>query len=290
MGIILEKTKNGLDILSEKFTNEIYEKYIKGEIKMSDLPIILGANRYVIETYMKNNGLKFRRDVLKENIDDIFFDEINTEEKAYMLGYYYADGTCNDKSYNITMSQTKEDSYIIELFKKLSPYTKITETKECYNRTNGHISKPMLSISINSKHMVETMTNYGIGKNKTYRTVTDFSFVPKEFMIHFIRGYFDGDGCVSVTNGIRKIKGREYKYHNYTWSIISHNKEPLCFIKNFLEENYEIYSNVIQEKRGNYLILINRKNDFFKFRDILYQNAEFFLSRKKEKYYSYEKI
>lgn len=287
MGVTLKSTKEKLLLLEKTFTKEIYEKYLHGQIKMSDLPIILGVNLYIIETYMKNNGLKFRRDVLKESINDIFFDEINTEEKAYMLGYYYADGSCNNKSYTITMVQTKKDSYIIELFKKLSPYTKITETKEYYNKANGHVSKPVLSISINSKHMVDTITKYGIGENKTYVPVLNFSFIPKELMIHFIRGYFDGDGTVSVTKGKRKIKGRECNYCNYTWSILCHNKEPLVAIKDFLEKEYNIFSNIIKEARGNYIILINRKIDFFKFREILYNNANYFLKRKKEKYFSY---
>ena len=293
MGITLQRTKDKFDILSQTFTKEIYDAYINGNIKSSDLPVILGVNRYTIEIYMKQNGLKFRREILKETINELFFDCIDTEEKAYMLGYYFADGTCSVKAGRITMSQTESDKYIIELFKKLSPYTKITEAKECVNKKTGYISKPMLSISINSKHMVETLESYGIGSNKTYDSKTNFSFIPENLMIHFIRGYFDGDGTVCVTNGKKKIANKngeikEYNYSNYTWQIVCHNKEPLDAIKNFFEIKYGVYSNIIQEKRGNnYLLLINRKNEFFKLREILYKDAAYFLQRKKDKYFSY---
>ena len=57
MGITLEKTKNSLDILSKNFTEEIYNDYLNGNIKMSDLPIILGTNRYIIELYMKKKWI-----------------------------------------------------------------------------------------------------------------------------------------------------------------------------------------------------------------------------------------
>lgn len=293
MGVTLEKTKNGFDILSKSFTKEIYDKYINGDIMASDLPVILGVNRYIIELYMKKNGLKFRKDVLKESINNLFFDCIDSEEKAYMLGYYFADGSCNSIKGKISISQTKSDSYIIELFKKLSPYSKITETKEYINKSTGYVSKPMLSVTIESEHMAKTLENYGIGHNKTYESKTDFSFVPDNLMIHFIRGYFDGDGTVSVSNVIKKVSNKngivkEYKYSNYTWQIVCHNKEPLIAIKLFLEKKYDIYSNIIQEKRGgNYVLLINRKKDFFKIRDALYYNASYFLQRKKDKYFSY---
>lgn len=293
MGITLQKTKDKLKILSKAFTKEIYNDYINGEIKASDLPIILGANRYIIELYMKENGLKFRKDVLKESVIDTFFDCIDTEEKAYMLGYYFADGTCSIKEKKITMSQTKSDKYIIELFKKISPHAKITEIKESVNKKTGYISKPMLSITIYSKHIVETLENYGIGHNKTYESNTDFSFIPENLMIHFIRGYFDGDGTVCVTNVKKRATNKngeikEYNYSNYTWQIVCHNKEPLIIIKNFLKNEYDVYSNIIKEKRGgNYVLLINRKKDFFSFRNILYFNSTYFLQRKKEKYYSH---
>lgn len=293
MGITLQKTKNNLEILAKTFTKEFYEKYINGEIKFSDLPVFLGVNRYAIELYMKKNGLKFRQEVLRESIQELFFDCIDTEEKAYMLGYYFADGTCNFEQGYISMSQNKNDSYIIELFKHLSPHTKITETKECLNKATGYISKPMLNISIKSKHMAKTLESYGMGSNKTYKSKTNFSFIPENLMIHFIRGYFDGDGTVCVTNGTKKIINKngimkEYKYSNYTWQIICHNKEPLIAIKNFLDKKYNVYSNIIQEKRGkNYLLLVNRKKEFFKLREILYKDASYFLSRKKDKYFCF---
>lgn len=293
MGVTLEKTKEKLCNLSKKFTKEIYDNYIDGKITSSDLPTILGVNRYTIELYMKKTGLKFRKDVLRKSIENTFFDNIDNEKKAYMLGYYYADGNCNLKHGNVSITQTKSDSYIIELFQQLSPHTKITETKECVNKKTGYISKPTLSISIGSKHMAETLESYGIGHNKTYESKTDFSFIPENLMIHFIRGYFDGDGTVCVTNGKKKIANKngeikEYNYSNYTWQIICHNKEPLAIIQAFLSKKYDIYSNIIQEKRGgNYLLLVNRKKEFFKLRDVLYKDASYFLSRKKDKYFSF---
>ena len=110
-------------------------------------------------------------------------------------------------------------------------------------------------------------------------------------MIHFIRGYFDGDGtvCCVKTHCKRVLaNGEEKKYEvtNYNWNIISHNKEPLLIIKNALEKNYGISPNILEDKKGNFLIEINKKEDFFKMRDALYADAHFYLSRKREKYFS----
>lgn len=77
---------------------------------------------------------------------------------------------------------------------------------------------------------------------------------------------------------------KQYDYINYNWSIISHTNEHLYIIKDFLYKNYKLHCNIIKESRGNFLIEINRKKDFYKMEELLYQNANFFLKRKREKF------
>lgn len=132
-----------------------------------------------------------------------------------------------------------------------------------------------------------------MGQNKTTGATTNLNMIPKDYMIDFIRGYFDGDGTVCMTSGFKKYtaKNGEIKYtnyQNYNWSIISKKKEHLLVIQNFLQDEYGLHSNIIEDKRGNYLIEINRKNDFRKIRDILYNNKTYFLKRKHDKFFSYD--
>ena len=290
MGIILEKTKEKIAALEIAVTNEIYEKYLYGEISYSDLPRILNSDRYTIECFMNEKGLKHRKSVIDESTNHCLFSDINNERSAYLLGFYLADGSlCGE---HISVSVSEEDSEIVEAFKSaICKYNKIGKRKSFFNKKTGYISKPMVSVTFRSKQISDDLKRYGIGENKTYELDTDLSFIPDNLMIHFIRGYFDGDGTVCYTHGISKKKlsngeYKEYPYNNYNWSIISNNEKVIRIISNFLSEKFGIHSNIINDKRGHYLVEINRKKDFFTMRDLLYKNATMFLSRKKEKYFS----
>lgn len=273
---------------NQKLSNELYESYCKGEIKFKELINILKTNRFLLEKLFKENGFLHRQEVLKQTTKHDFFDKIDSEIKAYLLGFYFADGCITNNNY-LSISLTENDKEIVELFQKeIGPYYKITHTKPNKNKKTGFISKPMCSININSKQIFDKLTEYGIGVKKTQNSNFNFDIIPKELMSHFIRGYFDGDGVVCETRGFRKIKNKEYPYTNYNWSIISSKKENIIPIQEFLYEQYNIKSNIINDKRGNFLIEINKKKDFFKIREILYENAHFFLKRKKEKFFNIE--
>lgn len=290
MGKTLDKTYEKQARIKEIFTEEIYKKYLYGDITNTELQNIMACDRYSLELFMSNNGYKFRQQVLKEETNHDIFNVIDSEKKAYLLGFYFADGHLQGS--RLTISVSEKDEEIINLFQKsICKYYKKTRTKPFLNKKTNYTSKPMVSITFNSKEIAQTLTQYGMGERKTYETKSNFSFIPNNLMIHFIRGYFDGDGtvcCVKTSKKYTLISGEEKRYEvtNYNWNIISHNKEPLLIIKSVLEENYEIRPNILEDKRGNFLIEINKKEDFFKMRDILYADAHFYLSRKREKYFS----
>lgn len=290
MRAILEKTKEKLTELESVFTDDVYEKYLYGEISYSSLPKILNSDRYAIDCFMSEKGLKRRKSVIDESTNHSLFSNIDGEKKAYLLGFYLADGSLQGEHINISISE--EDSEIINMFKSaICKYNKVTIIKPCLNKKTGYVSKPMVSITFRSKQISEDLNRYGIGENKTYESDTNLSFIPNDLMIHFIRGYFDGDGTVCYTHGISKKKlsngeYKEYPYNNYNWNIISNNEKIIRIISDFLKENFGIHSNIINDKRGHYLVEINRKKDFFYMRELLYKDATLFLTRKKEKYFS----
>lgn len=280
--------KNRINVIGANFTNDIYTDYINGNITYVKLLNILNCDDYSLKLFFKQNGIKKRRDVLKESVNNIFFDNIDSELKAYLLGFYLADGCI--KNGKIKIQVTKEDEYIVKLFKMyIAEKYKIIYTNEIINKKTGYISKPMASISFPSKKICETLLKYGIGENKTYESNFRIDIISDNLFRHFLRGYFDGDGTVCCVNAKRIYNGKEYKFKNYNWSIISNKKETLESIKKILEDKFEIHSNLLKDGRGHFLIEINRTKDFFKMRDFLYKDSNYFLSRKKDKYFSIEK-
>lgn len=195
--------------------------------------------------------------------DENFFNEIDSEEKAYFLGLLYADGYVNDKGYrsDIVLTLKIDDEYILEKFLNV---LKSNRKPYRYKLNDGEYSK----IIINSKKMINDLKKYGCVNNKTH--ILKFpNNISYDYIHHMIRGYFDGDG--SISGGIITFTG---------------NVEFLVGIENFILEHLNIkkklhYSpcngnrvnNIRALKYGGNRIVTN----IF---DLLYKDSSIFLERK----------
>lgn len=268
--------------IKEKFDYGYYQKYLDGDITRYELCNFIKCNDYQLGLILKELDLKTRYQYLHDNTNHNFFNNIDKEEKSYILGLYLADG-CITYPNRISFSQTEKDKELIYIVRKfLCPCCNIIITKEKKIFNGKYIMNPMYRIHICSSEIHNTLESYGIGERKTYFCDTDLSFIPKDQMIHFIRGYFDGDGTISLTKG---TKSDGYKFENVTCRITSYKKDHLLIIHDFLLNEYNIHSNIIKERRGNYIISIDRKKDFILLRDLLYKNATLYLKRKRDKFF-----
>lgn len=124
-------------------------------------------------------------------IDESYFDNIDTQEKAYFLGILYADG-CNQTDVNtVSLSLQEKDS---DLLIKLNSF--IYKNKPLRIKPNPNINhQTSLILTIHSKHISKRLEELGCGKAKTFSLVFP-EWLNKDLYRHFIRGYFDGDGCI----------------------------------------------------------------------------------------------
>lgn len=187
-----------------------------------------------------------------------FFDLINSEIKAYLLGWVASDGSIRNRTLHVELH--KQDISILEIFKtKISPNAPIVKRK---NRDTCYLT-------ISSKHMIESICRVlnvlpGNKQNKLRLPNLD-----SKYLKHFVRGFLDGDGWVSV----KKVSN--YKYLNCGIATI----DPLL-LKDFASysENLKIpcfYGTKSIEWSGK-----NAKT----FLNYLYEDSSFFLSRKKAVY------
>ena len=124
-----------------------------------------------------------------------YFKTIDTEEKAYILGFLYADGYNSDKQ--VVISQLEQDVDILEKINKALDAD--NQIKRKLQSTNN---KTVCQLCYSSIDMCTDLTNLGCFRNKSL-ACTFPTFLDKSLVRHFIRGYFDGDGCVWI--GKRKI-------------------------------------------------------------------------------------
>lgn len=221
---------------------------------------------------LKQNLIKFgfRTPTKKLNNQRVpqitYFDVIDTHEKAYWLGFLYADGYISTTAYGCSMgiALQLQDRYILERFKKDLGIT-----------GNIHDYKNSCKISFTCLHALNTLQNLGIKFDKSHQEY-NIPNIPNEFLNSFILGYFDGDGCVT-------IKSTGYS----VVSLCSNSKTFLLDVKNKLEENGIMCRNICTEKREKndlFILYLSKRNNQIKFADYIYKDSSIYLQRKYNKF------
>ena len=209
-----------------------------------------------------------------------FFDNIDNEEKAYILGFIAADGHVGKWTMKIGLASYDKD-ILLKIKKNMKSDAKIKiEEKLCsFNNKKTEVAL----FEINSSYLCNRLRELGFKQNKTIEF--NFPDIPKSLYPAFIRGYFDGDGSFS-----KYCTGGYYKYHLSICGTLS----LLNSIKNYLEETLNINFNSKIEKRFNtenccYELRSSGKSNVYCLLDFLYQDASIYLDRKFIKYKNLKK-
>lgn len=116
---------------------------------------------------------------------------IDTQEKAYLLGQIYGDGSTSDcnRSYKVGLASIIDDKPLYEKLSTLFPFFKLVI----------YPYKPnIIRLENYKKALYEDLVTLGMKSDKTVCDRTgEFHFpnLPEELEHHFIRGYFDADGA-----------------------------------------------------------------------------------------------
>ncbi len=130
---------------------------------------------------------------IKYKVNENFFKKW-TQEMAYTLGYIYADGSLEDATYirgkYLRVSSVEKNN--IEKIKKWmdSEHTVSSITPKTKNSKTGYL------LRIGSHELYNDLMKLGLYPNKSL--TIKFPLIPKNYLSHFVRGYFDGDGCVRI--------------------------------------------------------------------------------------------
>jgi hypothetical protein len=184
-----------------------------------------------------------------------YFETIDSEDKAYWLGFLYADG-CVRRGSETNIKLHKKDINHLKKFKEtIKSHHKISKWKD------------YVSISVYSKKMYKDLVNLGCVPNKSKKDLS-LPNISNNLIKHFIRGYFDGDGNIYIYNG------------NVNVSFYG-NKHLLKEIQNFLFENGVVdHLNKITDCNGCFRIKYscNHGNKLLNF---MYKNSTVSLDRKR---------
>jgi intein-encoded DNA endonuclease-like protein len=140
-----------------------------------------------ITDILKENNIKINESTRNRKyiVNSNYFNDINSEEKAYWLGFLFADGYNEEEAYKVRIELKESDSTHLEKL-KLSLNSK--------HPIKWRNAKKSCWLSIADKKMSQDLVKLGMIQNKSLSL--EFPKINKELTSHLIRGYFDGDGSL----------------------------------------------------------------------------------------------
>lgn len=218
-----------------------------------------------------------------------YFSKIDTSDKAYWLGFLYADGSINRfykneklKSMTLELGLAYKDREHLEKFKNcLESNIPIFEKT---NKLNGEEYKSV-RIQLNNTKICYDLCDLGCTPNKTFDVkFPTFDIVPKEFMRDFIRGFFDGDGCISIS----EMNGKPHII-----LVITGVCDILQSISDFLisENIIRIQPKIRKDERRKftYNVFFYGTDSNKDILDYLYKDSNIYLDRKYNQYIDFYK-
>jgi hypothetical protein len=200
----------------------------------------------------------------KYTINEKYFTEINSEDKAYILGLFYTDGNVSSKSNRICLGMNDLD--VIEFVK-----SKLEATNPIHIIKDKRTIKLHYRLDIFNKQLRESLINLGCVPVKSKIIVfPDDKIVSDEFLKYFILGCFDGDGSVFSSDN-----------KNFTWNFVG-TKSMCDGISSYIKNNLDIVLNVklVPHFQFLYQIRCSKRDDIFKLLEYLYYDVSFKMKRK----------
>lgn len=242
------------------FLQENYKKYTQKEMSIN-------LNRTEKSINLMATFLKLKKGKLNTNrkfiVNDTYFD-FWSSNMSYILGYITADGYLfKDKTLKFDCSL--QDKEILEFIKiEISPNSII----KIYQRKN----KDYCTLLIHSTVLLKSLIKLGLKQCKSGQEI--YPDIPENFRHDYLRGYFDGDGCIHTS-----IRNNKYKIYRYDFTIV-------CKSREFLEKlNSNILDNSCFVTKHNdiWRLYTAKKSNIIQIRDKFYSDNKFGLNRKKIK-------
>lgn len=254
------------------------------KIKTSDYPEIInlyqngvtttviankfGVNHDTIGRLLKILKIELRVTNRLYELNEDYFDNINSPEKAYAFGFIIADGCVQESSLAIDIKYS--DKYLLEFIGNQ------IYTNKDYKITD-YDNKRMSRLGVHSRHMINSLEKLGCIPNKSRDL--KFATIPQgDLFWHFLRGLFDGDGCFHVS-----IAKNRYTPHQY-FQICMHNNLSTIIKKELIKYGFNgrVYQHPTSDQTR--YLYITKKDEIVRLYDLIYKDDCFSLKRKKDKW------
>lgn len=230
-----------------------------------------------ITRWLKKSGITMResRESLADPINDRFFQIIDSEVKAYWLGFFVADG-CLAKSVKTYRQirfylSSKDKDAVFQFAKDLEYEGKVRHDKK----------KKQHGLAFNNPYIGQDLINLQALAWKKGSNTDLLQNIPEKLVHHFIRGFFDGDGCIGVQK--REDRPGLYMYANFCGPIQD------AFALEAIQNIIPMWPNLGAKQRNSdgheySEIKLTGNQQVNAFGNWLYRDATRFLARKKNRF------
>lgn len=253
---MLKQTKDKYDLGKQM--------YLQDNLSLTQISKQLKIHRGRFADYLRQQNISITNKHNTSNIYSDIFEKIDSEEKAYWLGFLYADGCVSLNTNHIELALATCDSKHIEKFGKFLNFQGSIQSDSIRTR-----------ISFRNKVMHNDLIKLGCIPQKSMKmSFPNYNQVPQSLMIHFVRGYIDGDGYIGIhCHGFGRI------------GITCGSKE---FVLDLINEMNWRMKPITKDKRSNAL---NCEWGGYYVTDMLrslYEDASVYLDRKYQKFIEIE--
>lgn len=247
-----QKTRSGFHGIKKDFVAEVIKRYKNNESVFS-ICNTLGTYQDKVKRILKENNVETISYSKRNNpgFNEDYFEKIDTDDKAYWLGWLITDGCISKTSISLTLK--KCDEYILEQFQsdlgldgKIKPF-------------NGKYSRLMFW----SRKMVEDLSKYGIVENKTFSV--DLPELESNLIPSLLRGCVDGDGGISYLEYGRR-KDSELSFTGNEKCVKSFNR--------LIHKSIGVDEKNLTANHSVFRVRWSSKNDIVRICNKLYENSD----------------
>ncbi len=255
---------------------------LKNNTKVKIISELYNVSYGTVQRWAKIIGIKLEPSQFKRiyTLNESFFRNIDTPEKAQVLGVFFADGWIGAKNHTIGIKlQTKDLEYMKTLNSVLGSNRPLYFIKPTLMTSpvskKQYMDHGSYSLCFGSKIMRNQLISCGLLPNKSHKNFSfpDESIIPKHLQKYFILGFLEGDGWISLCSKNNRVNVGFCGGYN------------ICNdIKNIIFSHLNITGTLHKVRSNFYSLSYNCIENNIKLLNWLYTNAPFKMDRKYHRY------
>lgn len=265
----ITRKKGGVIVWSDDQVSYIRDKYLNQNSSLAAVCNEFHISPETMRNMFRRNNIPLKGCKQGYPRNENYFSNIDTPAKAYWLGMFYADGTVSTEKRS-EISLRLIDKEHVEKFKRAIEAIN-HKIGEAYD-TRWSEPKVTYTLSIRDKQLASDLSKWGCVQNKTL-IINKIPNIPRDYVSHFLRGYFDGDGSLHYLRGT----------DNYRISFTCGNPNFLEDVKKELGVNVSLGH---AKDTNTYQLQISGRHQVERILNYLYKGSEeeTRLNRKYQKY------